>query len=97
MGKLGVIAGVAVGYVLGARAGRDRYEQIEAKVRGVWRDPRVQKAKDQAGDLAQEKGAQVQDKVSQATSDDEFGSDPGHTDMPTPNDLPAAPAGGYGA
>jgi len=33
--KLSTLAGVAVGYVLGTRAGRDRYEQIVALGRRV--------------------------------------------------------------
>lgn len=102
MGKLGFILGVGVGYVLGARAGRERYDQIERQARRVWRDPRVQKAKDQAGDIAQEKGAQVQGKVQEKISEvksDKSGSDsdPYGGDLPTPNDLPGASAGGPGA
>ena len=41
-GKLTLLAGFGAGYVLGARAGRDRYDQIVGKARGVWEDPRVQ-------------------------------------------------------
>lgn len=46
--KVSFLAGLATGYVLGTRAGRDRYEQIASTVREVWRDPRVQAKADQA-------------------------------------------------
>lgn len=35
-GKVGLVIGLAAGYVLGARAGRERYEQIKAQVDKVW-------------------------------------------------------------
>ncbi len=40
--KLTLLAGFGAGYVLGARAGRGRYDEIVGKARGVWQDPRVQ-------------------------------------------------------
>lgn len=58
MKKLMLLAAVAVGYVLGARAGRGRYEQIKQTAQRVGRDPRVQEKTQQAADLAKE-GAQV--------------------------------------
>ena len=42
-GKLLFVAGGAVGYVLGTRAGRRRYEQIKAAAGSVWQSPGVQK------------------------------------------------------
>ena len=48
MSKLTLITAAAAGYVLGARAGRQRYEQIAAGARKVARNPRVQAAKQQA-------------------------------------------------
>ena len=49
-GKVGLVIGLAAGYVLGTRAGRERYEQIKAQVDKVWNlDPvqeQVAKAKD---------------------------------------------------
>ena len=58
MNKLMLLAAVAVGYVLGARAGRGRYEQIRQTAQRVRDDPRVQEKSQQAADLAKEK-AQV--------------------------------------
>lgn len=46
-GKLVFLAGAAVGYVLGTRAGRKRYEQIKAGAEKLWSSPTVQKGVDQ--------------------------------------------------
>jgi oxygen-dependent protoporphyrinogen oxidase len=42
-GKLLFLAGAAAGYVLGARAGRRRYEQIKETAGRLWESPGVQK------------------------------------------------------
>jgi hypothetical protein len=42
-GKLLFVTGAAVGYVLGARAGRKRYEQIRSAASKVWESPGIQK------------------------------------------------------
>ena len=44
MKKLPVLAAGAAGYVLGARAGRQRYEQIASGARSVMGNPKVQAA-----------------------------------------------------
>lgn len=52
MKKLLLLGGVAVGYLLGTRAGRRRYEQIKHVATRVRTDPRVQEATQQAAGLA---------------------------------------------
>jgi oxygen-dependent protoporphyrinogen oxidase len=47
-GRILFLTGAAVGYVLGARAGRRRYEQIKAGAERLWNDPKVQSTVDQA-------------------------------------------------
>ncbi len=42
MAKLTFIAGFGAGYVLGARAGRERYEQIRRAWQNAKDDPRLQ-------------------------------------------------------
>ena len=55
-GKAGLVIGLAAGYVLGTRAGRERYEQIKHQALKVWNlDPvqqQVAKAKDYAKSAA---------------------------------------------
>jgi hypothetical protein len=68
-GKLKLLAGVGIGYVLGTRAGRQRYDQMVNKAQSLWRDPRTQAKVHQAKDVAADKAAQaahgVQDTVQQ--------------------------------
>jgi hypothetical protein len=47
---LGTFAGLAAGYVLGARAGREQYEQLVAAARDFAGDPRVKQLTKQGGD-----------------------------------------------
>lgn len=61
--KLSFLTGLGAGYVLGARAGRERYEQIASTARGLWQDPRVQQRKTQAQQVVKE---QVVEKVTVA-------------------------------
>ncbi|QCQ17785.1 hypothetical protein [Microbacterium sp. RG1] len=42
-GKAGLVIGLAAGYVLGTRAGRERYEQIKTQAQKVWNLAPVQK------------------------------------------------------
>jgi SLT domain-containing protein len=63
MSKLGMLAAGAVGYVLGARAGRERYDQIVNQARRFWTNPQVQRAASQAQDVAKDAAPVVVDKV----------------------------------
>ena len=51
-GKLLFAAGLAAGYVLGARAGRKRYDQIAAAAGKVWQSPGIQRQVHAAQDFA---------------------------------------------
>lgn len=51
-GKAGIVIGLAAGYVLGARAGRERYEQIKTQWLKVWNLDPVQQQVDRVKDLA---------------------------------------------
>ncbi|HMM95213.1 protoporphyrinogen oxidase [Phycicoccus sp.] len=59
MGKLSFLAGLAAGYVLGAKAGTQRYEQIRRTSSKVWNSDPVQKQVAQAKDAARTKAAPV--------------------------------------
>lgn len=63
-GKILFAAGLAVGYVLGTRAGRERYEQLKNAAKGFWNDPRVQHRVDQVEDFVKEKAPEVAEFVS---------------------------------
>jgi hypothetical protein len=43
-GKLMFLTGLAAGFVLGTRAGREKYEEIRANAQKVWQHPTVQEA-----------------------------------------------------
>lgn len=66
MKKLMMLAAVAIGYVLGARAGRERYDQIMSLVNRVKNDPRVQEKAHQAMDVAREQAPVMAEKVTHA-------------------------------
>jgi hypothetical protein len=74
-GKIGFLLGLGAGYVLGARSGRQRYDQMVAKAREVWRDPRVQEKADQAQDMVKEKAGQASDAIKEKAQ---------HADRPGP-------------
>jgi hypothetical protein len=40
-GNLGLVVGAGAGYVLGTRAGRERYEQVVERARQLWQRPQV--------------------------------------------------------
>ncbi|WP_345523669.1 hypothetical protein [Nocardioides conyzicola] len=70
--------------MLGARAGRERYQQIAGKAQQVWRDPRVQDKAAQAQQVVKEKADQagqvVKEKVASAgSSNDHSSTTPGTT------------------
>lgn len=47
--RLTFITGAALGYVLGARAGRERYEQLRKTARGITQNPAVRNTVESAG------------------------------------------------
>lgn len=68
MKKLLLLAAGGIGYVLGARAGRERYDQIAGMASKVKNDPRVQDAAHQAAETAKTQAPVVKDKVTSAAS-----------------------------
>ncbi len=63
-GKILFVAGLGLGYVLGTRAGREKYEQLKAQVAKLWNDPRVQKQVDAVEDFVKDKAPDVAEFVS---------------------------------
>jgi hypothetical protein len=66
MKKFAALLFIGIGYVLGAKAGRERYEQIKGFATRVQSNPTVQQTASKAADVAKEKAPVVADKVSQA-------------------------------
>ena len=54
-GKVAFVFGAAVGYVLGTRAGRERYAQIKRGAQAIWETAPVQRGVDIVRDAAQER------------------------------------------
>lgn len=51
-GRVGLVIGLGIGYVLGTRAGRQRYEQIKEQAGKVWNSDPVQAQVEKVGDFA---------------------------------------------
>lgn len=58
-GKIGLVVGLGVGYVLGTRAGRERYEQIKKQWLKVWHLDPVQAQVHKVQDFAKTQAAAV--------------------------------------
>lgn len=68
MKKVSFLAGFGVGYVVGARAGRQRYEKLKSSAQHLWTSPKVQDTVSQAQDFAARKAPEVQHKVAETAS-----------------------------
>jgi hypothetical protein len=79
--KLALLIGASVGYVLGTRDGRQRYEQLKTKAEELWQDPKVQ-----------DKVSQVTGSVASATS-----SDPGSKRDPEATTTSSKSSGSSGS
>jgi hypothetical protein len=65
-GKLMFISGLAAGFVLGSRAGREKYEEIRANAKKVWEHPTVQEAAGVAQAQANKLYTEGKDKINQS-------------------------------
>jgi hypothetical protein len=65
-GTLGLAVGGAAGYVLGAKAGRERYEEIAAAARRLRQRPEVRRISEQAGAKLDQLSGQAADKLQAA-------------------------------
>ncbi len=97
--KTTLIAAAAVGYVLGARAGRERYEQIVSTFDGVRSNPQVRKATAQAQDFAEhqvvpvvkEKAQEAAGKAASAAGDAASAAKDKAKDLVSSDDVPTGP------
>lgn len=63
-----IVAAAAAGYVLGAKAGRERYEQIIAIARDLRSNPALAESLDAAAAVAQRGKDAVTEKVTEAAA-----------------------------
>ncbi|WP_298890832.1 hypothetical protein [uncultured Serinicoccus sp.] len=70
MSKIMMATAFGAGYVLGARAGRERYEQISAKAQELWGHPKVQEQADKAKEQAGKVTEQAKGRLGNAKGDD---------------------------
>ena len=66
--RVGLITGFAAGYVLGSKAGRERYEQIKRWWRQVTGSPQAQHLAERGKELAGEAGSKAVGAVQSAVS-----------------------------
>jgi len=66
MAKLSFLAGVAVGYVLGAKAGHKRYDQIKGRAGQLWSSDPVQHGVDTAKQTIRDQAPAVAAKLGDA-------------------------------
>lgn len=78
--KTTLLIGLGIGYVLGSRAGRERYEQIKALGRRIRESSLVSKPLDAAGEktaqVIRSKGEQLSDRVAEGVKEKMFGMAP---------------------
>jgi hypothetical protein len=58
-GKILLVVGLGIGYVLGTRAGRDKFDEMKATAAKLWNDPRVQHQVNQAEEFVKDKAPEV--------------------------------------
>jgi hypothetical protein len=63
--KISFLVGVGVGYVLGAKAGQQRYEQIKTKSQQLWQSEPVQTKVSEATDAVKAAAPVVTEKVTE--------------------------------
>ena len=87
MGKLSLGLGLGVGYVLGTRAGRARFEQIRQAAAGVMDRPEVQQALEKAKAAAPAPLQDSIEKLSHKASGSQGTSAPTGSAKATPGDA----------
>jgi len=85
-GKLMFIGGLAAGFVLGSRAGREKYEEIRTNAKKLWEHPTVQEAAGVAQAQANKLYTEGKDKLNQSKLGEKLHS------ASTPNDALTTPS-----
>jgi len=99
MKKLMFLGAGAIGYVLGAKAGRERYDQIAEQARKLRNNPTVQEKVDQARHVAKDAAGTAVDKAKEQVgggSSVPAGTSPSATSTPTGATAPGFGVGSEG-
>ena len=89
MRKMTALVAGSIGYVLGARAGRQRYEQIKSAALRVRSNPKVQQTAQQVADAAKEAAPVVKEKLTDvAGAATSKGTSPGDDATTASTDVP---------
>lgn len=110
MNKITMTVAFGAGYVLGARAGRERYDQLRDRAVELWTDPKVQRQAKKVQEQAKQVPGQVKehlpdsmggssqngkDRTPDHTMGDDFGSArDADQDDPLPSPAPGLDVGG---
>jgi hypothetical protein len=86
MRRVSTVAVGAAAYLLGAKAGRERYEQITGQARRLWHDPWVQQKASQAGDLVKDQAPRAGEHLADAAKSAAAKVAPGGQDDGPPGD-----------
>lgn len=68
-GRILFVVGLGAGYVLGAKAGRQRYEQIAGAADKVWNSPAVAKQRHEVQHFVETQGPKLVDQATDVAGD----------------------------
>jgi hypothetical protein len=89
-GKLMFITGLAAGFVLGSRAGREKYEEIRSSAKKVWEHPSVQEAAGVAQAQATKLYSESKDKLQSSKFGEKLHTTTATTESTPTETLPAS-------
>jgi hypothetical protein len=95
MSKLMILAAGAAGYVLGTKAGRDRYEQIAQQAQKLRNNPTVQKKVTEAGHAAKDVASSAASTAAGKVRRHDEGTD-GTTSTTSSTQVPGSTTTGFG-